>query len=66
MYKYNIYYDGGWLHEDTDWETEEDARDDAELYIESKIADWEADGVEYDRELFSVEVKEMLGSDINA
>ena len=58
MYKYNVYYDGGWLREDTSWGTEEDARDDAEIYIEGKIADWEADEVEYDRELFSVEVEE--------
>lgn len=59
MYKYNVYYEGTWLHEDTGWETQEDAKDDAEIYIESKIADWEADEVEYDRELFSVEVEEM-------
>jgi hypothetical protein len=58
MFKYNVYYDGTWLHEDTGWETYEEARDDAELYIESKIADWEVDGVEYDRELFSIEVEE--------
>ena len=28
------------------------------MFIESKIADWEADGVEYDRELFSIEIVE--------
>lgn len=59
MYKYNVYYDGSWLHEDTDWETEEDAQDDAKCYVEGKIDCWEADGVEYDRELFSIEMEEM-------
>ena len=34
MYKYNVYYEGTWLHEDTGWETQEDAKDDAEIYIE--------------------------------
>lgn len=58
MYKYNVYYDGEWLHEDTGWVTEEDAEWDAELYIESKIADWEADEVEYEKELFSIEIEE--------
>lgn len=58
MYKYNVYYDSEWLHEDTGWETEEDARDDAEIYIEGKCDCWEADEVEYDRELFSVGVEE--------
>ena len=59
MYKYNVYYDGEWLHEDIGWNTEEDANDDANCYIEGKIADWEADGVEYDKELFNIEVEEM-------
>lgn len=62
MYKYILYYDGGFLRDSADlgytYETEEEARDDAEIYIEGKIADWEADEVEYDRELFSVEVEE--------
>lgn len=58
MYKYNVYYDGGWLHEDTEWETEEDAFNEAEMYIESKIEGWESDDVEYDRNLFSIEVEE--------
>lgn len=57
MYKYDIYYDGEWLHEDTGWVTEEDANADAEIYIEGKIDNWEADEIEYDRELFSVEIK---------
>ena len=59
MYKYNVYYEGAWLHEDIGWETEEDAKDDAEIYIEGKCDCWEVDGVEYDRELFSIEIEEV-------
>lgn len=39
MWKYNVYYDGGWLHEETDMYTAEAAEDDANLYIESKMED---------------------------
>lgn len=59
VYKYNVYYDGGWLHEDSGFYYEYYAQSDAELYVESKIEDWEADGVEYDRDLFEIEVEEV-------
>lgn len=58
MYKYKVYYEGSWLHEENDFETHEEAMEDAEIYIEGKIDCWEADGVEYDRELFSIEIEE--------
>ena len=58
MWKYDVYYDGGWLHEDVDFETEEDAREDARIYIEGKIEDWEADGVEWE-DLFVIETYEQ-------
>lgn len=50
--KCKIYYDGGFLTELTEFDTEEELIEEAELYVESKIADWEADGVDYDKELF--------------
>lgn len=56
-YRYDVYYDGTWLHEDSGFYYEWDARSDAELYVESKIADWEVDGVEYDGDLFEIEVE---------
>lgn len=58
-YRYDIYYNGTWLHEDSGFYYEYDAQSDAELYVESKIEDWEADGVEYDRDLFEIEVEEV-------
>ena len=57
MFKYEINYDGT-VFCGEEWETYEEAMEEAEMFIESKIADWEADGVEYDRELFSIEIEE--------
>ena len=58
MWRYDVYYDGGWLHEDVDFETEEDAKEDAQIYIDGKIDDWEADGVEWE-DLFVIETYEQ-------
>lgn len=58
MYKYNLYYDGGWLKEESGFDTEDEAREEAESEIESRIEYWEAEGTEYDRDLFSAEVDE--------
>ena len=55
MYKYDVYYDGGWLHQESDFESEEEAKEEAEIYIQGKIADWEADEVEWE-DLFVIEV----------
>ena len=45
MFKYKLYYDGGFLRDSADlgytFETEEEAKEDAEMEIESRIADWE-------------------------
>ncbi len=41
------------------FETEEEAQEDAEMEIESRISDWEIDGVEYERELFEVIIEEV-------
>ena len=43
MFKYKLYYDGGFLRDSEDlgdtFETEEEAKEDAEMEIESRIAD---------------------------
>ena len=65
MYKYKIYYDGGLLCDSSEmnegytFETEEEAKEDAEMEIESRITDWEIDGCEYDKELFEVIIEEV-------
>ena len=40
------------------FETEEETKEDAEMEIESRIADWEIDGCEYDKELFEVIIED--------
>ena len=56
MFKYILYYDGGFMHDSADlgyaYETEEDAREEAEMEIEGRISDWENDCVDYYRKLF--------------
>ena len=61
MYKYAIYYGAEWLRErgtETEFETKEEARIDAEADIENFISDWKYEGVEYDRDMFYVEIEE--------
>ena len=59
MFKYKLYYDAGFLRDSEDlgytFETEEEAKEDAE----SRIADWEIDGCEYERELFEIIIEEV-------
>ena len=63
MFKYKLYYDGGFLRDSADlgytFESEEESQEDAEMEIESRIADWELDGCEYDKELFEVIIEEV-------
>ena len=63
MFKYKLYYDGGFLQDSADlgytFDIEKEAQEDAEMEIESRIADWELDGVEYERELFEVIIEEV-------
>ena len=63
MFKYILYYDGGFLRDSADlgytYETEEEAKEDAEMEIESRIADWKIDRCEYDKELFEVIIEEV-------
>ena len=63
MFKYKLYYDGGFLQDSADlgytYETEEEAQEDVEMEIESRISNWEIDGCEYDKELFEVIIEEV-------
>ena len=63
MFKYKLYYDGGFLRDSVDlgytFESEEEAQEDAEMEIESRISDWELDDVECEKELFEVIIEEM-------
>ena len=63
MFKYKLYYDGGFLRDSADlgytFESEEEAQEDAEMEIESRISDWELDGVEYEKELFEIIIEEV-------
>ena len=63
MFKYKLYYDGGFLQDSADlgytFESEEEAQEDAEMEIGSRISDWEIDGCECERELFEVIIEEV-------
>lgn len=49
MYSYDLWYDGQIIHTEVlEFESEEDARQDAEDEIELRKSYWDADGVEYD------------------
>ena len=66
MWKFNVYYDGGWLHEETDFETEEEAIEEAQIYIDGKKEDWEFDRADWEDDLFyieTVECEEMESED---
>lgn len=62
MYKYIIYYDGGWLRDSSDmgftYETEE-AEHEAKVDVESYMKDWENENCQYDEDLFEIEVVEV-------
>ena len=63
MFKYILNYDGGFLRDSADlgytYETGEEARDEPEMDMESRITDWEIDGCEYERELFEIIIEEV-------
>lgn len=59
MFKYDLWYDGQVIHSEVDeFETEEEAREDAEMVIDERCDYWDADGVEYDRLLFDIDICE--------
>ena len=44
-YSYEIYFNNNWIHSsDEEFNTEEEAREDAESYVEQKIEEYKADG----------------------
>ena len=63
MYKYIIYYDGGWLRDSSDmgftYETEGEAEEEAKADVESYMRDWEIENCQYDEDLFEIEVVEV-------
>lgn len=63
MFKYIIWYDGGWLRDSLDlgylYETEEEAREESELAKEEYMRDWDIEGSEYNPDDFEIEIVEV-------
>lgn len=63
MFKYIIWYDGGWLRDSSDlgylYETEEEAREEAEADIDDYRLGWSIDNSKYDDSLFDIEITEV-------
>ena len=64
MWKYELWYDGGFLRESEDlgytFGTEEEANKEAKMAMEEYVNDWEIDGCDdIDKDLFEVEIKEV-------
>lgn len=65
MYKWKVMYGCVVLHEDdTEWETEDDAYDEAKAYVETKIVEYDIDGAEYDEDEFCIIVIDENGDEI--
>ena len=45
MYRYKVWMDGCCLHEDDGFDTEEEATEEAQAWIEDIMDDWEMEGV---------------------
>lgn len=63
MFKYIIWYDGGWLRDSSDlgylYETEEEAEEEANYAKEEYMRDWDIEGSEYDPDYFEIEIEEV-------
>lgn len=60
MYSYDLLYEGQVIHtEYLEFETEEEAMEDAKDEIELRKSYWDADGVEYDETLFEIDITEL-------
>lgn len=63
MYKYIIYYGGEWLRDsseiDLTYQSEDEAKCEAKVDVESYMNDWEIEGIEYDKDLFEIEIEEV-------
>lgn len=54
-YRWKVYYGTELLHEDSDsYETEDEAYEEAVSYVESKMADYDVDGADYDEDEFCI------------
>ena len=63
--RWKVYYETTLLHDDEEiYETEEEAYEEAKAYVESKIADYEIDGAEYDEDEFCIIVIDEDGNEI--
>lgn len=63
MYKYKLWYDGGFLRDSEDiediFETEEETEEAAKDAEEEYMNDWDIEGSEYESELFEYEIMEV-------
>ena len=64
MWKYRLYYDGGFLRDSAElgytYETEEDANEEVKIAMEEYANDWEIEGcIDTDKDLFGVEISEV-------
>ena len=59
VYNYDLWYDGQVIHSESGFDSEEDAREDAEIVKESRMGYWEMDGVEFDENLFDIDIVEI-------
>lgn len=63
MYKYKLYYDGGFLRDSSDlegiYESEEEVQEEADLEIDSRVAYWASENVDYDVDLFEIVIEEV-------
>lgn len=58
-FEYELWYEGCCLHAESGFETEEEAREDAEMERNYRIDVWNIDGVEYDLDNFEIIINEI-------
>lgn len=64
-YRWKVYYETTLLHEEyEDYEDEDEAYEEAKLYVESKTRDYDVDGVDYDEDAFCIIVITPDGDEI--
>ena len=64
-YKWKVYYETTLLHEDSDsYVSEDEAYEEAVSYVESKMAEYDVDGADYDETEFCIIVISSDGDEI--
>lgn len=58
-FEYELWYEGCCLHCEGGFETEDEAREDAEFERDYKTDVWDIDGVEYDINNFEIIINEI-------